>query len=153
SIARDLANKTLAQDKSKLAGLMDTSESANGKAPEASNATPVAADRTDPLKLRRVESTRERLKLPVADSYNNLGAIAATNSNYAEAVTYFKHAAMWNPSLEGLDYNWGRAAFAGSQFADAIPPLSRYVKAHPDDAGARSVLAISQFMTENYHGC
>lgn len=32
-------------------------------------------------------------------------------------------------------------------------PLSRYVKAHPDDAGARSVLAISQFMTVNYHGC
>jgi predicted Zn-dependent protease len=32
-------------------------------------------------------------------------------------------------------------------------PLSRYVKAHPDDMGARSVLAISQFMTGNYPGC
>ena len=60
---------------------------------------------------------------------------------------------MWNPSLEGLDYNWGRAAFAGSQFADAIMPLSRYVKSHPDDVGARSVLAISQFMTGTIHGC
>jgi Flp pilus assembly protein TadD len=60
---------------------------------------------------------------------------------------------MWNPSLEGLDYNWGRAAFAGSQFADAILPLSRYVKSHPDDIGARSVLAISQFMAGNYQGC
>jgi predicted Zn-dependent protease len=89
----------------------------------------------------------------VADSYNNLGAIAATNSDYSGAVTYFKHAAMWNPSLEGLDYNWGRAAFAGSQYADAILPLSRYVKAHPDDTGGRSVLALSQFMTGNYRGC
>ena len=96
---------------------------------------------------------REQIRLPVADSYNNLGAIAATNNDYSDAVTYFKHAAMWNPSLEGLDYNWGRAAFAGSQFADAIMPLSRYVKSHPDDIGARSVLAISQFMTGNYHGC
>ena len=56
------------------------------------------------------------------------------------AVTYFERAAAWNPSLEGLDYNWGRAAFAGSQFAEAVMPLSRYVKAHPDDTGGRSVL-------------
>ena len=60
---------------------------------------------------------------------------------------------MWNPSLEGLDYNWGRAAFAGSQFADGILPLSRYLKSHPDDTGARSVLGISQFMAGNYRGC
>ena len=32
-------------------------------------------------------------------------------------------------------------------------PLSRYLKSHPDDIGARSVLAISQFMAENYRGC
>jgi predicted Zn-dependent protease len=89
----------------------------------------------------------------VADSYNNLGVIAATNDDYARAVTYFKRAAVWNPSLEGLDYNWGRAAFAGTQYADAIMPLSRYLKSHPDDTGGRSVLAISQFMTGNYHGC
>ena len=96
---------------------------------------------------------REQVRLPVADSYNNLGAIAATSNDYSDAVTYFKRAAVWNPSLEGLDYNWGRAAFAGSQFADAIIPLSRYVKLHPDDIGARSVLAISQFMTGDYPGC
>ena len=89
----------------------------------------------------------------MADSYNNLGAIAATNSDYSSAVSYFKHAAMWNPLLEGLDYNWGRAAFAGSQYGDAVMPLSRYVKAHPDDTGGRSVLALSQFMTGNYRGC
>jgi hypothetical protein len=41
----------------------------------------------------------------------------------------------------------GRAAFAGSQFADAVLPFSRYLKSHPGDIGARSVLAISQFMT------
>jgi tetratricopeptide (TPR) repeat protein len=96
---------------------------------------------------------KEQIRFPVADSYNNLGAIAATNNIYSDAVTYFKQAAVWNPSLDGLDFNWGRAAFAGSQFADAILPLSRYVKAHLEDTGARSVLAISQFMTGNYLGC
>jgi tetratricopeptide (TPR) repeat protein len=155
NIARELANKTLAQDKSKLAGLMDTSGSADVPAPaaEAGKAARVASDAADSMTLRSVESMREQIRLPVADSYNNLGAIAATSNDYSDAVTYFKHAAIWNPSLDGLDYNWGRAAFAGSQFADAILPLSRYLKSHPDDIGARSVLAISQFMAGNYQGC
>jgi tetratricopeptide (TPR) repeat protein len=155
AISRELANKTLAQDKSKLEGLMDTSGSQEAQVPatEVEAARPLGSPAADPLEQHRIEILREQLRLPVADSYNNLGAIAATNSDYSDAVTYFKRAAVWNPSLEGLDYNWGRAAFAGSQFADAIMPLSRYVKLHPDDVGARSVLAISQFMTGNYPGC
>jgi len=96
---------------------------------------------------------REQIRLPVADSYNNLGAIAATNNDYASAVKFFERAAEWNPTLDGLDYNWGRAAFAGSQFAEAIPPLSRYVSSHPEDLGGRAVLGISEFMAGNYRGC
>jgi tetratricopeptide (TPR) repeat protein len=155
TISRELANKTLAQDKSNLAALTDASGSGDGRAPgaDAGAAPRTTAAATDPVALRTIESLKEQLKLPVADSYNNLGAIAATNSNYSGAVKYFERAVAWNPSLDGLDYNWGRAAFAGSQFADAIMPLSRYVKANPDDAGARSVLAISQFMMGNYRGC
>jgi tetratricopeptide (TPR) repeat protein len=158
-ISRDLANKTLSQDKSKLAGLLDTSGAQNTPIPlEGASATPplgtpTAKPAADQAALRKIESMREQVRLPVADSYNNLGAIAATNNDYSRAVTYFKQAAAWNPSLEGLDYNWGRAAFAGSQFADAVMPLSRYVKSHPEDTGARSVLAISQFMTGNYRDC
>ena len=155
TIERDLANKTLAQDKNKLAGLMETSGSqeAQASATEVQASPSLSAGPADPAALRKVEAIRDQVRLPVADSYNNLGAIAATNSDYSGAVAYFKKAAAWNPSLEGLDYNWGRAAFAGSQYADAVPPLLRYVKAHPDDSGARSVLALSQFMTGDYHGC
>jgi len=155
TISRELANKTLAQDKSNLASLTDASGADDARAPAAETgaASHSTALATDPSALRAVESLREQIKLPMADSYNNLGAIAATNSDYAGAVKYFERAAEWNPSLEGLDYNWGRAAFAGSQFADAVMPLSRYVKANPEDAGARSVLAISQFAVANYHGC
>ena len=155
AIERELANKTLAQDKSKLAGLTDTPGAQDIQAsatPASASSSPVVTT-ADTLALRKVEAIRDQVRLPVADSYNNLGAIAATNDDYARAVTYFERAAVWNSSLEGLDYNWGRAAFAGGQFADAIMPLSRYLKSHPDDTGGRSVLAISQFMTENYHGC
>ena len=152
NVARGLANKTLAQDKSKLAGLMDTpgTQGIPVTAVEPATSSPATAD---PAALRKFEAMREQVGPAVADSYNNLGAIAATNNDYSAAVTYFEHAAMWNPSLEGLDYNWGRAAFAGSQFADAVTPLSRYLRLHPDDTGARSVLALSQFMIGNYPGC
>ena len=148
-ISRDLADKTLAQDKSKLAGLMDTSGSQDS--PE--SATPLVMGKQDQVALYNVEALKERLRPVLADSYNNLGAIAATNSDYSSAVTYFERVSEWNPSLEGLDYNWGRAAFAGSQYADAVVPLSRYVKAHPDDLGARSVLGLSQFLAGRYRGC
>lgn len=149
-INRELADKTLAQDKSKLAGLMETSGSED---PAAGTSAPVNSGKQDPAALGKVEGMRERLRLAVADSYNNLGAIAATNSDYSSAVMYFERAYEWNPSLEGLDYNWGRAAFAGAKYADAVLPLSRYVKAHPDDSGGRSVLGLSQFLSGKYQDC
>ncbi|HEX5284225.1 MAG TPA: tetratricopeptide repeat protein [Bryocella sp.] len=149
-IERDLADRTLAQDKSKLAGLMDTSGS-EGSSVTASAV--VAPGREDQAAMRKVEAMREKVKPAVADGYNNLGAIAATNNDYSSASTYFERASEWNPSLEGLDYNWGRAAFAGGQYATAIPPLLRYVKSHPDDVGGRSVLGLSQFLSGKYPDC
>lgn len=86
----------------------------------------------------------------IADSYNNLGAMAAGASEFATATGYFTKAAKWNPSLEGLDYNWGRAAFSAQFYAQAVPPLSRYLAAHPQEAGARRVLGISYFMVKDY---
>ena len=112
-ISRDLANKTLAQDKSKLEGLMDTSgtQDVQASATEAGASPSLVSATADPSALRKVEAMRDEVKLAVADSYNNLGAIAATNNSYSTAVSYFQRASIWNPSLEGLDYNLGRAAF------------------------------------------
>ena len=154
-IARELANKTLAQDKNKLAGLMDTSgdHDVGGATAEDRASSSIAAALADPVALRKIEMLRGQVKFAIADSYRNLGSIAATNGDYSGAVIYFERAALWIPSLEGLDYEWGRAAFAASQFGDAIMSLSRYLKSHPDDTGARSVLAISQFMAGKYHDC
>lgn len=147
---RQLADKTLEQDKSKLAGLMDTAGSHDSPGSEG----PVAsAGKQDQAALRNVESLKKTLSPAVADSYNNLGAISATNGDYLSAVAYFKRTSEWDPSLEGLDYNWGRAAFAASLYADAILPLSRYVQAHSDDSGARSVLGLSQFLASKYKDC
>ncbi len=153
--AQELASKALAQDRGDVAGLMNAAGPPGAPTPAADPAASSSTDdaTVDPLALRKVEARREQVRFPIADSYNNMGSIAASNSDYSHAVTYFERAAAWNPALEGLDYNLGRAAFAGSQFADAVAPLSRYVKLHPDDPGARSVLGMSLFMTGNYRGC
>jgi predicted Zn-dependent protease len=149
-INRELADKTLAQDKSKLAGLMDTSGSQDAHG----DTTPLSdSGKQDQAALRKVEAIKGKLTPAVADGYNNLGAIAATDGDYSSALIYFERASEWNPSLEGLDYNWGRAAFAGSRYAEAVLPLSRYVKAHPDDSGARSVLGLSEFLSGKYRDC
>jgi len=92
----------------------------------------------------------KRAASAIADSYNNLGAMAAGAGEFATATGYFTKAAKWNPSLDGLDYNWGRAAFSAQLYTQAIPPLSRYLAAHPQEAGARRVLGISYFMVKNY---
>ncbi len=149
TISRDLSDKTLAQDKTKLAALTDSPQDASAATPTQST-TPNSSTPKDPTALTRVEAARARLTPALADSYNNLGAIAATNSDYPSAVAFFKQAALWNPTLDGLDFNWGRAAFAGSLFADAVAPLARYTRTHPNDTGARSALGFSQFMTADY---
>ncbi len=92
----------------------------------------------------------KRIGPAIADSYNNLGAISAKNKNYSEALSYFKDAQKWNPSLDGLDYNLGRAAYAMGEYAQAVPPLQQYLLAHPDSLGARSILSICQYQQKNY---
>jgi tetratricopeptide (TPR) repeat protein len=155
-IARSLANKGLSKDKSELAGLLpglaatSDSQAASTDTMAATQPTPQAADAEASARL---ESYEKQLRLVIGDSYNNLGAISATGQAYSKALHYFQRAAAWNPSIEGMDYNLGHAAFMASRFSDAIPPLSRSVRAHASDAGIRSALAISQFMTGDYNGC
>jgi tetratricopeptide (TPR) repeat protein len=97
------------------------------------------------------EKTFEHHVSPLmAGSYNNLGLISAIGKDYAEAVGYFEHAAQWNPALDGLDINWGKAAFAGRQYAQAVKPLSRGLQAHPEDVQLRSMLAVSEYMTHDF---
>ncbi len=155
-VARTLTNKVLSQDKSELAGLLANADATTGSMPGAPSSTVTAETAhktTDSTADRELNAFGKHLAPAIADSYNNLGAIAAGGSDYSDALTYFERAASWNPTLDGLDYNWGRAAFMASRFAEAAGPLSRYAGAHPDDSGTRAALAMSEFMTQNYSGC
>jgi tetratricopeptide (TPR) repeat protein len=154
-LSRTYATKGLAHDKSQLAGLLNKAEvtgSSDGSSnPAASSSS--ARQQVDSAAISHISAFEKRLTPAIAGSYNNLGVILAMKKNYAAAATAFASAAHWNPALEGLDLNWGRAAFSASQFAEAIPPLSRYIHAHPAYGGIRGALGMSQYLTGDYRGC
>ena len=103
-----------------------------------------------PVDVEAEKSFEHQAAPLMAGSYSNLGLIAAVSRDYAEAIGYFERAAQWNPGLEALDTNWGKAAFAGRQYEKATGPLSRSLQAHPDDVQVRSMLAVSQYMLHDY---
>jgi len=104
----------------------------------------------DPEALKHVESFEQQVEPAIADSYNNLGAIAAGSSDLAESLHDFQKAFQWNPTLEGLDYNWGRAAFSANKYDQAVGPLGRLLQAEPDNTWVRSALGMSLFMLQRY---
>jgi tetratricopeptide (TPR) repeat protein len=154
-IAKSFANQGLSHDKSELAGMLGNS-TATGSLSAASNSENpdvTARQESSQQDSKSIDEAEKRAAQPIADSYSNLGTIAAIDKNYDEATADFEQAAKWNPKIDGLDLNWGRAAFMASKFAEAVAPLSRYIAAHPEDSGVRTALAMSQFMTADYAGC
>lgn len=97
----------------------------------------------DPQELQKANAVEAKIAPAIADSYNNLGVISAIDKDYAQATVYFQDTARWAPGLEGLDLNWGRAAFLDGQYEQAIAPLERYLQSHPADEKARSMLTAS----------
>jgi tetratricopeptide (TPR) repeat protein len=102
--------------------------------------------------LKQLAAFEQKIGPAIADGYNNLGAIAAGSNDFAAALHDFQSASEWNPLLEGLDYNWGRAAFSAERYDQAVGPLGRYLQAHSDDTWARSALGLSLYHLKNYGG-
>src|ERR1700722_12113950 len=160
-IAQALTENSLSKDRNNLSGMLDTRTAGDAPAGDgpadahldAAAMSPAAAHTADPVAAAKQRTFEKGLTPAIADSYNNLGAINASEQNYADALKYFEQAKAWSPLMEGLDYNIGRAAFTAAKFSDAIPPLSRYLRSHPEDSGIRGALAMSEFMTQNYRGC
>jgi len=86
----------------------------------------------------------------IASSFDNLGVNAANAGDYPDASSYFEQAAQWNPSLSGVDENWGRAAFFAREYSTAMGPLSRTLALHPADQHLRAMLGFSLCLVHEY---
>jgi tetratricopeptide (TPR) repeat protein len=85
----------------------------------------------------------------LGSSYNDLGVMRAKESKFSQAADFFRQAAAWRPDLPGLDRNWGFASFRAELYTEAVPPLERELRTHPEDSFARQVLGLSYSMLEN----
>jgi tetratricopeptide (TPR) repeat protein len=135
-----LLQASVRENQGKSGGLSNNEEAgaaAPKNAAQSSSANPEAR--------KRVEALEAQVRPAIADSFDNLGAIMAGQKNFAEALQDFREAAEWNPSLEGLDYNWGRAAYSANEYAQALGPLERYRQVHPDDTWVLTALGVSYY--------
>jgi len=146
-----LMQQNLARDQNRLSDYLQEKKTAPaGMGPQ----MPMMVEEkpADAEAARQMDELEKQIGPAIADSYNNLGAIAGSEGDYRAALRYFERAVEWNAALPGLDYNWGRAAFAAGAFSQAVGPLSRYLQGHLEDEGARAELGLSQFMVKNYAG-
>jgi tetratricopeptide (TPR) repeat protein len=142
----------------RMAGLLESGAPDDPKATEAmvqggvpenpASQTPVPAQQ--PAETKAAKQYRAFASEILASSYNDLGVMRAKAANFTEAAEYFKQAAVWKPSLPGLDRNWGLASYRAELYQEAIPPLQRHLAATPDDAFVRQLLGLSLFLTDNF---
>jgi tetratricopeptide (TPR) repeat protein len=106
---------------------------------------PVAAKETEAAK-----QYRSFVGEILGSSYNDLGVMRAKDSRFPDAAEFFRQASAWKPDLLGLDRNWGLASFRAELYLEAVQPLERELRTHPDDTFIRQVLGLSYSMVENY---
>ncbi|HET6930718.1 MAG TPA: tetratricopeptide repeat protein, partial [Candidatus Acidoferrum sp.] len=142
----------------RIAGLLESGAGDQQKSAEAmvrggvqENASPQRQPAPQPAtESKSAKEYRAFASQILASSYDDLGVMRAKASNFADAAELFKQAAAWNPSLPGLDRNWGLAAYRAELYSEAVPPLERQLAANPDDHLVRQLLGISYFVVENF---
>jgi tetratricopeptide (TPR) repeat protein len=144
AVSEDLSREAVQENQGK------TREASSSQAAATASFKTAGDPAAPPEAVKHAAEYEKQIAPALADSYNNLGAIAAGDKDYTTALSYFEQAHVWNPALDTLDYNWGRAAFSAKRFEDAIPPLTRYVAIHPNDVGAHFTLGLSYFLLKDY---
>ena len=159
-IAQQLDQDSLSLDRRRMADFLDAADSSGRTPAAAAHAAAHAPSDSarsqplaDPVAIRETNALAQQLADPVADSFDNLGVIAASQKRFSAAAADFQQAAGWNAALPGLNKNWGRAAFYAGRFSDAIVPLARLVATQPRNQHYRAALGISQYMTGDYAAC
>jgi tetratricopeptide (TPR) repeat protein len=151
-MSADLLNRSLKRDRDRLSGYLNDPNVA-AVPDDARSTASVDTPKGQPSpRASKLEAYEKRIAPALADSYNNLGVIEASDRAFPDALVAFQRAFEWNPELEGLDANWGLAAFQFGHYSEAVPPLARSLKSRPADLAIRSELAISQFNTKDYSG-
>jgi tetratricopeptide (TPR) repeat protein len=150
----DLKSKSVLKDKEKtnvyLAGA-DLRESAGNLAGRASTEGILAESEAPDEKVKaELKDGAAYYAKVVASAHNSIGLLRAQRKDFHTAAEHFGMASKWNPQLEGVDLNWGLACFKAELYKEAVPPLERVLKDHPDNLQAKQLVGLSFFMQEDY---
>jgi tetratricopeptide (TPR) repeat protein len=137
-IAQDMLLRNRQQDESKMAGKPAISAVLSITHP--ATAQQVAAEK----------AFEKELAPRMAGCYSNLAGIALLDKDFTLATLDYANAFRWDAGIQGLDRNWGRAAFAARQYSEALAPLTRALAAQKQDLQLRVMLGISQYETQDY---
>lgn len=149
-ISQQLMNKNLSRAREQLANYYDQGAGGAGNANAPVVKTSAMETKASAEAAQAAAGFAKRVGPFIANSYNNLGAIAGMRGDARSAYDYFSHAKQWDPQMPGLNENLGRAAFSSFHFAEAVEPLTAYVTAHPKDVAMRAALGVSLYMTKDY---
>jgi tetratricopeptide (TPR) repeat protein len=153
-LAADLKSKSLTRDKEKAEAYLTSADlhEPNDKLPEMVSTEGIIAESNAPDKKTQgdLSNAESYYKQVVAGAHNDVGLLRAERQDFRGASEQFAAAAKWNPRLDGVDFNWGLAAYKAEQFKDAIPPLERELTARPANVQVKQLLGMSYFVTEDY---
>lgn len=86
----------------------------------------------------------------IGAAHNNIGLLKAQREDYRGAADQFRLASKWDPSLQGLNFNWGLACYKAELYQEALTPLQNELQANPENIAGKQLLGLSYFMTNNY---
>jgi tetratricopeptide (TPR) repeat protein len=153
-VAAELKSNSLKRDKEKNELYLNAGNlhEQNSKFPEMVSAEGVVAESNSINAKTAADLTSGQIYYAkvIATAHNEIGLLRADQGDFKAAAEQFALAAKWDSQLEGLDFNWGLAAFKAELYKEATGPLEKELSAHPANVQAKQLLGLSYFMLENY---
>ena len=145
--ARELQTKLITTTRDDLSRLFTQVVGDSKKTPEKNPAVKVDLPAR---KVTELNKLKDYLSDILAQAFYNLGVISVQKNQLPDALEKFASASIWKPTFPNLDRNWGIVAFRSGQYDKAVPPLTRQIKASPQDNLARQMLGASYFFAKSF---
>jgi len=150
-IANELQKEALDSSRSELDRILgQVAEGSDLKSDKDKEIKVEEAPEVSPERAEQLKKLKDFLSGIIEQSYANLGVIATQSNRLTDAVRYFATAYKWNPDFPNLSRNLGIVRFRNADYEASIEPLSRQLKASPDDSLARKLLGTSYYLTGKY---
>ncbi|MEP6786875.1 MAG: tetratricopeptide repeat protein [Acidobacteriota bacterium] len=149
-IARQLQERSIQSSKDEISQILGkVAADSNHKAENTGISTSAKISLT-PERTAELTKIKAYLRDVLAQAFHNLAVISVQTKQLTDALEKFASASKWNPDFAGLDRNWGIVSFQANQFDKAILPLSRHLKANPQDKVIREMLGTSYYFNQDY---